>query len=56
MREKERKGFEGEPGRADVESSTLLTILDEFTVGGRLEQRGSDLNCPGQLMPESSLE
>ena len=55
-REKERKGSEGESGRADVESSTLRTILDEFTVEGRPEQRGSDLNCLGQLMPESSPE
>jgi hypothetical protein len=47
MREKERKGSEGEPGRADVESSTLRTILDESTVEERPEQRGSDQNCPG---------
>jgi hypothetical protein len=56
MREKEWKRSEGEPGRVDAESSTLHKILDEFTVAGRPEQRGSDLNCPGQLMPESSPE
>ena len=26
-------------------------MLDKFTVEGRSEQRGSDLNCPGRLMP-----
>lgn len=56
MREKGWKGSRGEPGRVDVESSTLRTILDEFTVAGRQEQRVSHLNCPGQLMPESSPE
>ena len=56
MKEKERKGSEGEPGRVDVEPSTLRTILDEFIVEGRPEQRGSDLNCLGHLMPESSPE
>ncbi len=50
MREKERKGFGGEPGRVDVESSTLRTILDEFILEGRLEQRVFDLNCPGRQM------
>ena len=54
MREKGRKRSEGKPGRVDVESSTLRTILDEFTVEGRPERRGSDLTCPGPLMPESS--
>lgn len=34
MSEKEWKGFEGEPGRVDVESSTLRTILNEFTKEG----------------------
>ena len=34
MREKERKGFDGEAGRVDDELSTLRTILDEFTVEG----------------------
>ena len=50
MREKERKDFGGEPGRVDVESSTLRTILDEFILEGRLEQRVFDLNCPGRQM------
>jgi hypothetical protein len=31
---KNGKVLEGEPGRADVESSTLPAILDEFTVEG----------------------
>ena len=56
MREKEWKRSEGEPGRVDAESSTLRKILDEFTLEGRPEQRGSDLNRPGHLMPESSPE
>jgi hypothetical protein len=32
MSEKEREDFEGEPGRVDIESSTLRTILNESTV------------------------
>jgi hypothetical protein len=52
MREKGWKSSEGEPRRVDVESSTLRTILDGFTVVERLEQRGSYLNCFGQLVAQ----
>jgi len=51
-REKGWKSSDGEPRRVDVESSTLRTILDGFTVVERLEQRGSDLNCSGQLVTQ----
>jgi hypothetical protein len=53
MRGEERNGFAGEPGRVDDSTSTLRTMLDEFTVAGRLAQEDSDLNCPGRLVPES---
>src|SRR5207249_11179238 len=52
-RGKERKSSEGESERVDVESSTLRTILDEFTVAGRQEQRVSHPNCPAPLTPGS---
>src|SRR5256885_15878314 len=52
-RGKERKSSEGDSERVDVESSTLRTILDEFTVAGRQEQGGSYPNFPSPPTPEA---
>ena len=56
MREEEQKDSEGEPGGLTLNRQPSARYSNEFTVAERPEQRGSDLICPGQLMPESSPE
>src|SRR2546423_14918012 len=55
-RGKERKSSEGESERVDVESSTLRTILDEFTVAGRQGQTGFLPHYPASLKNEALAE